>query len=191
VESSPPSALWIALAFGVLASLVALVQTVRIAWGRFARRWTIRARARRATAGEMRAEPLLGRAGYEIVERQARRSWTVYADGVPLDIGLRADLLVVRGGRRYVAEVKTGKIAPRLDHAATRRQLLEYRLAFGVDGVLLVDPDAERVTVVELGTERTMRNERGDHADATSAAWIPVFIFGAALGVAAGWILHP
>ena len=33
-----------------------------------------------------------------------------------------------------VAEVKTGRLAPRIDTPATRRQLLEYRLAFDVDG---------------------------------------------------------
>jgi hypothetical protein len=187
VEWSPSGAL---IAFAALASFVALVQTVRIWWAGFTRHWTIRARARRAVEGELRAEPLLGRAGYEVVARQARRSWTVYADGVPLEIGLRADLLVVRGGRSYVAEVKTGKVAPRLDHAATRRQLLEYRIAFGVDGVLLVDPDAEKVTVVELGTEPT-RSEYGVATSATSAAWISVFLVGAAIGIAAGWVLHP
>ncbi len=179
------------VAFGGLASLAALVQTLRIWWGRFARRWTIRARARRAVEGELRAEPLLERAGYEVVARQERRSWTVYADGEPLAIGLRADLLVTRGGRTYVAEVKTGKVAPRLDHAATRRQLLEYRIAFGVDGVLLVDPDAERVSVVELGTQPSIRNEYGLDGAVTSAEWIPVFIAGAALGVVVAWALHP
>ena len=65
---------------------------------------------------------------------------------------LRADLLVTRNGRRYVAEVKTGRTAPRLDCAATRRQLLEYRIAFGVDGVLLVDAESDCVIVVELGS---------------------------------------
>ena len=63
-------------------------------------------------------------------------------------IALRADLLVERGGRRYVAEVKTGEAAPSLATAATRRQLLEYLIAYRVDGVLLVD--AERGSVHEV-----------------------------------------
>jgi hypothetical protein len=33
---------------------------------------------------------------------------------------------------------------------ATRRQLLEYRCAFGVDGVLLVDAEARRVHVIDF-----------------------------------------
>ena len=57
----------------------------------------------------------------------------------------RADYLVARNVERYVAEVKTGRLAPRIDTATTRRQLLEYRLAFDVDGVLLVDAESAKV----------------------------------------------
>ncbi|HET9625604.1 MAG TPA: hypothetical protein VFP84_29760, partial [Kofleriaceae bacterium] len=56
-------------------------------------------------------------------------------------------------GERLVAEVKTGEVAPRLATAATRRQLLEYLVAFGVDGVLLVCPELgtiQRVAFVGL-----------------------------------------
>ena len=188
MESSAPGGVWIALA--ALASLVALLQTARLAWGRFARSWSVRERARRAVEGELRAEPLLRRAGYEVIERQARARWTVYADGEPLEVGLRADLLVTRGGRSYVAEVKTGKLAPRLDHAATRRQLLEYRLVFGVDGVLLVDAEAERVTVVELGES----DAPGDGARHPGGGrWAAVFVAGLVLGASVasvGWLAH-
>lgn len=83
--------------------------------------------------------------------------------------------------------MKTGKLAPRLDHAATRRQLLEYRVAFGVDGVLLVDAEAERVTVVELGA-------LGASGEAESRAGLAfgsvVLVVGIAIGVVVGWFLH-
>jgi hypothetical protein len=187
MESSAPGGLWVALA--ALASLVALLQTARLAWGRFARSSSVRARARRAVEGELRAEPILRRAGYEVVERQVRAGWTVYADGEPLEVGVRADLLVTRGGRSYVAEVKTGKLAPRLDHAATRRQLLEYRLVFGVDGVLLVDAEAARVTVVELGGGRC--EAAGDGArHPVGGGWAAVFVAGLVIGAGVGWLAH-
>jgi hypothetical protein len=51
---------------------------------------------------------------------------------------------------RLVAEVKSGKIAASLACAATRRQLLEYRLAYDVDGVMLVDMAAGRVHEVRF-----------------------------------------
>jgi hypothetical protein len=69
----------------------------------------------------------------------------VSVSGREVEVRLFADLLVARGRKRYVAEVKTGAVAPRIDNAPTRRQLLEYLFAFGVDGVLLVDASADRV----------------------------------------------
>ncbi|MDP9001298.1 MAG: hypothetical protein M3O46_14445 [Myxococcota bacterium] len=108
------------------------------------------ARGFRAREGERAACGLLERAGYEVVGRQVPGSWTLRADGTPVTFGLRADYLVACNGRRYIAEVKTGRMAPRLSHGATRRQLLEYRAAFDVHGVILVDADAETVVHIEM-----------------------------------------
>jgi hypothetical protein len=63
---------------------------------------------------------------------------------------LRADYLVEGRGERLVAEVKTGELAPQLATAATRRQLLEYHVAFAVDGVLLVCPEEGAIHRVEF-----------------------------------------
>jgi Holliday junction resolvase-like predicted endonuclease len=131
------------LGYGVaaLAAAVALVQTLRLWWrGRRARR-----RMARAAAGEARAEALLERRGYTVVGRQVQHRSRLFVDGEAVPFELRADLVVARGGRRYVAEVKTGREAPRPTHPATRRQLLEYRAVLDVDGALLVDAEAERV----------------------------------------------
>ena len=85
-----------------------------------------------------------------MIERQARLAWAPVVDGVPLELELRADYIVEQGGGRFVAEVKTGTAAPRLETAATRRQLLEYAIAFDVDGVLLVCPEEGAVHRVEF-----------------------------------------
>jgi hypothetical protein len=108
------------------------------------------ARSLRASEGEQGAVALLERAGYAVLEHQVPGSWTVHADGEPVSFGLRADYLVARDGRRYIAEVKTGRVAPRLSHGPTRRQLLEYSAAFDVDGVILVDAEGETLTHVEV-----------------------------------------
>jgi hypothetical protein len=108
------------------------------------------ARGLRAMEGEVGAAALLERAGYAVLERQVPGSWTLRADGESLTFGLRADYLVSRAGRRYIAEVKTGRLAPRLSHGPTRRQLLEYGAAFDVHGVILVDADGGAMTHVEL-----------------------------------------
>jgi len=57
---------------------------------------------------------------------------------------------VEAAGVAWVAEVKTGERALSLLHGPTRRQLLEYRHAFGVEGVLLVDAEAQRVRRIQF-----------------------------------------
>ncbi|AUX25799.1 hypothetical protein SOCEGT47_063510 [Sorangium cellulosum] len=131
----------VALSFG-------LVQTLRLAWQRARQRRRLDRSRQQGAAGEARAEALLCELGYTILGRQVAVSYGVQIDGEPVTVGLRADYVVSQGDRRYVAEVKTGRLAPRIDTPATRRQLLEYRLAFDVDGVLLVDADTRRVRSV-------------------------------------------
>jgi hypothetical protein len=116
----------------------------------------LQSRARRGAAGEVAAEPLLRRLGYDIEARQAAAEWTVRVDGEARAVAVRADYLVRRGSRLLAADVKTGRLAPRIESAATRRQLLEYRLAFEVDGVLLVDVEEGRVEEVEFPLPRLL-----------------------------------
>jgi Holliday junction resolvase-like predicted endonuclease len=108
----------------------------------------VRRRAGRGARAEAMAERLLERHGYTILDRQVRGSWPLIVGGEAVEAGVRADLLVRRRGRVYIAEVKSGALGARADAPDTRRQLLEYRLAFDCDGVLLVNM-IERV-IVEL-----------------------------------------
>ena len=132
------------------AALLALVQTLRLALRGFFRRRRLASARERGALGEVRAEALLRRLGFTILGRQVAVTYGLGVDGQRVAVDLRADYVVAEGGRRYVAEVKTGVFAPRIETAATRRQLLEYRIAFEVDGVLLVDADAQRVRRVEF-----------------------------------------
>jgi hypothetical protein len=100
--------------------------------------------------GEEAAEFLLEEAGYEIVERQLGLTWEIDCDGEPMQFLLRADLLVERDGAQYIAEVKTGEYAPSLANASTRRQMLEYSIAFDSPVVLLVDIERETILEVEF-----------------------------------------
>ncbi len=104
-----------------------------------------RARNLHAQQGEALAERLLQRQGFSIVDRQVARSWSVDVDGEILEANVRADLLVEKGGRTFVAEVKTGSLAPDPLYPPTRRQLLEYLFVFDPDGLLLVDVDNRAV----------------------------------------------
>jgi hypothetical protein len=130
---------------------------------------------RRASEAEREAAELLSNAGYAIEATQATARYTVEVDGAPVEITVRVDYIVSRRRKRYVAEVKSGRLAPRIDNAATRRQLFEYRHAFDVDGVLLVDADARRVHHVELGSPRSR----------SSLSWVWAFAIAAALAILA------
>lgn len=126
--------------------LLLLVTCVLLAVAVFAWWWERtrlgrRSRARIVVAqrGEGDAIALLEGKGFHVLDRQVTIRWTLYVDGAPVEVTSRADLLVGDGDGTYVAEVKTGGVAPDPTHPATRRQLLEYQHAFAVDGVLLVD----------------------------------------------------
>lgn len=129
------------VAIAALAALYAVFTAVR-GWARRAR---LRIRFERALEGEREAAAILEDHGYSIEGAQVSTSYTVEVDGSPVEIALRADYVVARGGERFVAEVKTGQLAPRVQAPATRRQLLEYHVAFGASGVLLVDAETRSV----------------------------------------------
>jgi hypothetical protein len=122
--------------FTLIVVLLALVAR------RLVRSLRARRRAARALRGERRAAALLTKLGYRVRDAQLSIAYHPRLGGRPFPVALRADYLVTRRGKRYVAEVKTGERAPSLAHAPTRRQLLEYSVAFAVDGVLLVDVEA-------------------------------------------------
>jgi len=137
-----------AFLFGSAAALVLAYLALQVV-RQLARRRRIR-RGARAAHAERAAAQVLVRAGYAIVGRQVRRAWSVLADGEEVGFDLIADYLVEASGTRWVAEVKTGQQALSLRHGPTRRQLLEYRQAFGVEGVLLVDAEAEQVRRIQF-----------------------------------------
>lgn len=134
-------------------------------------------RARRALAGEAAAARLLEAAGYLILGEQVAARYALQVDCVAASFDVRADYIVSRGPHRFVAEVKTGDVAPRLEHAPTRRQLLEYGVAFDVDGVLLVDVEAGAIHSVALPW-------RGSAAAAPASRRVPLgAVFAAAIAL--------
>jgi hypothetical protein len=144
------------LGFALLAGLALLWLGFRLGrwWSRHLQAWEGRRAQARGAEAEREAEPLLRALGYRVLARQVEGAYRVVVDGAAKQIRVTADLLVERGGDELVAEVKSGLRAPRLGHAETRRQLLEYQLAFQVASVLLVDVDARRVREVRFPLEQ-------------------------------------
>jgi len=131
------------LVLGLLALVVALWAMLVRERGKASR--ASQRRVHRAQRGERDAVALLEAAGYHVLEEQLRGRWSVEVDGREHGVDVIADLLVERDGWRFIAEVKTGELATDPLRPATRRQLLEYLLAFEPDGLLLVDMDDETI----------------------------------------------
>lgn len=136
----------------IIAFLVGLLIWALIGWWRATTRVgrANRARGRVARKAETDAERLLAKQGFTVLERQLTQRWTLEVDGEDRQVICRVDLLVERDGEIFVADVKTGDLAPRPHQPATRRQLLEYLLAFEADGALLVDMRRRRVRSVSF-----------------------------------------
>ncbi len=136
----------------LVVALLAAIVALAIAWRRAADRTGRgnRRRQRLALRAETEAERLLEQHGFAITDRQPTATWNLYVDGVAHEVRCRGDLVATRGGQTWLVEVKSTARAADPKLPATRRQLLEYRLAFDVDGLLLVDMAARRIHRVEL-----------------------------------------
>jgi Holliday junction resolvase-like predicted endonuclease len=138
---------WVALA--LLAVLVAWRLKVRLSkWWEDRRR---RKRQERAGKAEVAAARLLEKTGYEVLDTQVRRQWEIDVDGELLEVTVIADYVVEKDGETLVAEVKSGEQAPELTNAATRRQLLEYALAYDSPTIVLVDMTELAIRRVRIG----------------------------------------
>lgn len=138
-----------------LLGLALLAAVILVGWATLRlRRWwagrRLQGKMRRARGLEASAEKLLAREGYTVIDAQVPGRWRLVCDGEPLEGDVRADYLVRRGDRVYVAEAKSGPRATNPADRATRRQLLDYAASYDVDGVLLVDTEAGRVFLVEF-----------------------------------------
>lgn len=132
-----------------LAALLVLLVLVR-QWEAWRRSVRARRRGARAVRGEHAAERLLEEFGYEILERQLSMMWEIDCDGESIEFLLRADLLVRKNDQEFIAEVKTGELAPSISNASTRRQLLEYSVAFASPTILLVDVEGGEILKVRF-----------------------------------------
>lgn len=116
-------------------------------------RWRVARRTARSRAlgrrGERDGRRLLERGGYRVLAEQVTGEVVLWVDGRRRTFTVRADALVERRRRRYIAEYKGGPDVARVSHRGTRRQLLEYAHAFDIDGVVLVDAVSRRIEHVE------------------------------------------
>lgn len=166
------------------------------AWG--SRWWTKRADtrrrvdlARKAKLAESDAEALAEQLGYAIVGRQVVRKYPLRVGGDVFEVELRVDLVLKKDNELFLAEVKSGDRAPDVQHAPTRRQLLEYAYAFDVEEILLFDMTARTVHPIRFPAEDpvpTENNETSGSPPPTREAGFWLIIAGMILGLGAATI---
>ena len=182
LESIPREVL---LVVAALAVTIALLQGMVAASRRWLRQRRMVLRMDRAVRGEERAPGWLAEHGFTVIAAQVVIAHEVRIDDRVVTVDLRADYLAERDGARYVVEVKTGALAPKLETPATRRQILEYRIAFDVDGVLLVDGETGRVHEVTFPALERLSVGRARTGGAFAAWALGVILLVAAFCVAA------
>jgi hypothetical protein len=96
------------------------------------------------------AEALLKKKGFKILAKQKRADLITYIDGKPNLSFVQADFIVEKNGKKYVAEVKAGELVSDPTEPSTRRQLLEYKFAYKLDGVLLVDMIGKSIHLIDF-----------------------------------------
>ena len=142
----PDSRLLLVALLALLAIASGVHLGIRLARGILRRRV---ARTRRVgRRGSRKALTLLEAAGFKVLRTEVTRPGRLEIDGHVHEYVVRADALVARRRRRYVAEFKGGGDVARIAHRRTRRQLLEYVHVFDVEAILLVD--AHRGTIHEV-----------------------------------------
>ncbi|MDK2896603.1 MAG: hypothetical protein PWP04_723 [Candidatus Atribacteria bacterium] len=99
---------------------------------------------------EREAVSFLQQKGYQILQEQVEKNFFLRVDGQKVKCNVRADFLVKKGRKLFVAEVKTGHQATNYTRPTVRRQLLEYYWVYQTKGVLLVDGENWQIRQIDF-----------------------------------------
>ncbi len=171
----PLIAAGVLLAAALIGGLVFLKVRAIVAVGRIARR------SRRGKKLEGQAARLLSAKGYSVLGEQVPAEIRLRIDGAETRSTIHVDFIARKGGRLFAADSKSGAAVESPGRAEVRRQLLEYCLAFGCDGGLLVDMENRRVREVDFGTMLAARGGLG------AAGALCLALCAGLVGVAVGW----
>ena len=108
-----------------------------------------REHARRGHVAEREAQQVLESMGFKVLDKQVETEIGWWSDQDWYETTITADYLVKRNGHTAIVEVKTGKES-KATHRHTRRQLLEYRIAFSVDHIYLFDGERQQLSQIDF-----------------------------------------
>ena len=98
---------------------------------------------------EQKAIKLLKKNGYKIESFQTTAKGKLLQDDETLTFLIRADLIVSKNNKKFIAEVKSGKAAS-IEEINTRRQLLEYSKVFNNKNLILIDTEKNKIKKIEF-----------------------------------------
>lgn len=107
-------------------------------------------RSKISKRAEDKAEKWLKRNGFQVLEKQQSRPLIIQTGKTCHRYSIRTDFLVRKSGRKYIVEVKSGHQNSLVTNRDTRRQLLEYFLAYQSYGIILFDMEHKKFSEVKF-----------------------------------------
>lgn len=118
----------------------------------------LKKRFAKSRQAEKEAENFLKKKGYTIVDIQKSKSILIAIGDKIHRYLIRIDYLVRKKGKIYVVEVKSGEKNPYITNRETRRQMLEYYLAYQPNGIILLNMKNKSISEVKFQFEKTSRH---------------------------------
>lgn len=111
----------------------------------------------KAKRAENLAVKILENAGYKVLEVQKRLKVKTKIDGKEYSNTIIADMIVQKGVKTYLVEIKTGKQVEKTITPLIRRQLLEYYLIYKPDGLILLNMETGKLHNISFNLEDSYR----------------------------------
>ena len=139
----------------VSGGIICLIFYIKISnWLRAER---LRKRFSKSRQAEKEAEKILKKNGYAIIDTQKSKPLLITIGNKIHRYLVRIDYLARKSGKVYVVEVKSGEKIPYITNRETRRQMLEYYLAYQPSGILLLNMKNKSISEVKFQFESTKR----------------------------------
>jgi len=139
----------------VSGGIICLIFYVKISnWLRAER---LRKRFSKSRQAEKEAEKILRKNGYAIIDAQKSKPLFITIGNKIHRYLVRIDYLARKRGKVYVVEVKSGEKIPYITNRETRRQMLEYYLAYQPSGILLLNMKNRSISEVKFQFESSKR----------------------------------
>jgi Holliday junction resolvase len=116
----------------------------------------LRKRFSKSRRAEKEAEKVLMKNGYAVIDAQKSKPLLITIGDKVHRYLVRIDYLVRKRGKVYVVEVKSGEKIPYITNRETRRQMLEYYLAYQPSGILLLNMKNKSISEVKFQFESTI-----------------------------------